>query len=131
MQRLAGSAWPAAAAQFKAGKFRRWLFTIARNEFLDTIRRRRVRTEVGLLDGDGALLNEPFEENERLIAMRECLQQIDGDFVAAIVKVKLEGVPVEEIAREENVSEGAVYTRVHRGAKQLRECIEKKLEGRP
>src|SRR5579863_8342787 len=72
------------ATKFKEGQFRKWLFTIARNEAIDAIRRRRVRAEVGLLDGDGVLLDEALEENERLTAMRDCLQQIDGDFVAAI-----------------------------------------------
>jgi RNA polymerase sigma-70 factor (ECF subfamily) len=117
------------ARQFKEGRFQNWLFTIARNRLIDLARRRRVRAEVPVVEGDGARFDEPIEEDERLAAMRDCLKQIDGEFVAAVIKIKLEGVSVEEVAREQNVSAGAVYTRVHRGTNQLRECIQKKLEG--
>jgi RNA polymerase sigma-70 factor (ECF subfamily) len=117
------------ADQCRQGEFRKWFFTIARNKLRDRQRRRRGHAEVPLFEADSVTVVDATGDDERKAALEECLRQIGGEFVATLIKVKLEGFPVNEIAEACQISDAAVYTRVHRGLQQLADCVKQKLTG--
>jgi len=115
------------AGQCQRGEFRKWFFTIALNKLRDHQRRRRSHATVPFFEAEGAVTVD-FDHDERKNALEECLKQIGGEFVATLIKVKLEGLPVNEIAEKYKISNAAVYTRVHRGLQQIADCVKAKLK---
>jgi RNA polymerase sigma-70 factor, ECF subfamily len=112
--------------QFDGCNLIAWLITIGRNSLTDVLRRRRQHQ-----------INEEFDipapndarevDDERLAALRDCLARLDSQFVSTFVKVKIDGEPIELVAAALGVSPNTVYTRIHRGGKQLAECVEGRL----
>lgn len=103
-----------------------WLVTIARNTLTDALRRRRqhqIDEEIDVPAPD----NAQQVDDERLAALRDCLSKLESQFVSTFVKVKIEGVAIELVAAALGVSPNTVYSRIHRGGKQLAECVERRL----
>ena len=117
----------------KARNFRAWLYTIARHRLIDEQRKRSRRPEQTSDDPWGNVVDqtedssqlESMARREELAIYRKCLETVGGDFVRAI-QLQLAGVSTKEIARKDGVTEGTVYTRLYRGKKQLKDCVERK-----
>ena len=111
--------------------FRGWLWTIARNLALDTVRRRRdVGWEATLEPGDGR--TAPLDElmhREREQAMRDCLTQLRAakPDQATVIAAFLDGEPVVEAAERLGITRDNFDKRKQRALHSLQICVEGKL----
>lgn len=98
--------------------FAPWANAIARYKVIDALRRRGVRTHVALDDVVETLASPPAEDSamgdaERLILRLDARQQ-------TIVRgVSIDGRSTGDVARELDMSEGAVRVALHRALKRL------------
>ncbi len=107
-----------------------WLLTIARNVAMDAIRRAIVRRTSQLDSGEQPAPMEDATRAEELAALRECLQELGGDFVA-VLKLKLTTEASQsdrDIAARLGIAEGTVASRANRGRVLVKHCIEQKLK---
>lgn len=119
-----------ARADFTNDSFRGWVFQIAKRTLVDHHRKLTRRKEVaGIMDSDfvhGA--GEFTDEREaQLQALRDCLSEVGGDFVQVLRMKLVEEKSTDEIATTIGQTAGTVYSRIDRGKKQLKPCIEGKL----
>lgn len=111
--------------------FAPWLFTIAHNSFLDAIGRNRkfaereVPVEV-LPDGTGKESEDSGLGDELHLALAELPENLRR----AVVLLKIEGLTLEEAAREMGLRVGAVKVRAHRGYARLRKILLEKRRGK-
>ena len=107
-------AWAAPEA-IRAATVKGYLFTIARNLFLQGLRKRSRRAELsaGLPDPQPTQLarSEGREELRAVLARLQLLPEIDR---AALLMRALEEMPYEEIARSLSISLSAAKVKVHR-----------------
>lgn len=116
--------------RFTDRSFQTWLFHIARNYWIDVVRKpqRNSQLEPNALSQLAlAAPDSMAEPDPRYEAMTDCLQQLDSSFRAAIMRVKLNGESHEAAAAAEGIAAGTIGSRVSRGLKLLKECIERKL----
>lgn len=108
-----------------------WAFITARREAIDWIRRCR-RETVGLDDGLLDLLDREWRvaspaQSARLDALAECLQSTSGE-ARELLRLRYdEGHSCEEVAARVGLGLDAVYQRLSRLHRRLRECVEGKL----
>lgn len=108
-----------------------WAFITARREAIDWIRRCR-RETVGLDDGLLDLLDREWRvaspvPSARLDALAECLQSTSGE-ARELLRLRYdEGHSCEEVAARVGLGLDAVYQRLSRLHRRLRECVEGKL----
>jgi len=128
------SAWRSIGS-FQGGSFRAWVFRIATNRAIDTIRARRRRGEVPLEppeDQDvewaepvapGPDPEELASRREDLAAVEEALTTLPPEQRAALVLRDIEGFSYEEIAQMTAVEIGTVKSRIHRGRVAVRNVL--------
>lgn len=99
--------------------FTPWLNAIARHKVIDALRKRGRRGEFPI-DGLEEVLPAPAEEEgtshtelERLVG------RLDGRSHDIVSAISLEGKSISDVARAQNMSEGAVRVALHRGLKKL------------
>ncbi len=113
----------AARATFRAGCFDAWIFRIARNEFISTLRARYQAVE---LDGDVEYaLSSPATQDRRLV-MREFVRafgQLSLPHREALVLSVVCGASYEQIARSAGVSIGTIKSRVSRARDALEQAL--------
>lgn len=118
------------AHQFDGGNFRAWMFTIARTTLIDTVRaHQRERSSGGVEDVDVSAADQSAEcliRQEELAALQDCIQNVGGPFIEAIVRTKLGETSPEQLSEELGISRATVDSRVSRGRKLLSDCIEGK-----
>jgi RNA polymerase sigma-70 factor (ECF subfamily) len=113
----------AAQATFRAGCFDAWIFRIARNEFISTLRTRYQAVEIG-----GEIeyaLSSPATQDSRLV-MREFVRAFDQLSLPhreALILSVVCGVSYEQIARSAGVSVGTVKSRVSRARDALEQAL--------
>lgn len=103
--------------------FRAWIFTIAHNEVIDQVRRRRPVADPASLD----TLHDPGPSPETLAieqdeydGLRRMLARLDdGD--RHLIELRLSGLNDREISDVLGISHSAVRTRQHRTLQRLRE----------
>lgn len=102
-----------------------WLLTIARNEAVDMLRAKRRRGEPQDLPEsltDGLSTTETrFILRERLL---DCLNKVSRAQADAILCVYQFGYSYREMATRAGVPENTVRTRLHRGLRLLRACLD-------
>ena len=117
----------------KRAKFRTWLFTIARNQLLTQISKRRDQ----VVDSDnwhfleGELAISDSDSSENLNYRREVFQwasqrvqrSVKPDTWAAFWQTSVAGRSIEEVARQLEVSKGFVYVARSRVIQKLRDVI--------
>lgn len=120
--------------------FYTWVYRIAINLALSGRRRRR---DLGSLDDRRAvgidLVDEasrsdpslPLERAERDAKIQRALNELPGDFRAAVVLKDLEGLRYEEIAEILNIPVGTVRSRIHRGRSELKKTLRELVEETP
>lgn len=103
-----------------------WLFAMARNRVIDSMRRRSVRPEVVVDLTDRALAEDDLELDRVLEAWQiaEGLSGLSDDHRSAILEVHYRGRSVAEAAAVLGVPEGTVKSRVYYGLKALRLRLE-------
>ena len=112
--------------------FESWVYRIAANCCMDAMRKKkRDRSEsieplkeAGFDPADP----EPGTEEkviaaERKRQLRECIARLPEDQRDALVMTQLEGVSYEDAARQLNVSEGTIKSRVNRAKAKLKEWL--------
>jgi len=109
---------------FRPGaKVRPWLYTIALNLKRQLLRRSFRKAERVDVDEPGAQhasLAPTPEESLAATRVREAVSQLAAPARLVIEKHWFEGIPLEEIAREQGVKPGAMRVRAHRAYKALR-----------
>jgi len=101
-----------------------WLFTILRNQFYSTHRRRRREVE----DPDGAMaltLSTPPEQHGRLdyADFRVALRKLSAEQREVLVLIGAEGLSYEEAARICGIKVGTIKSRVNRARARLAELL--------
>jgi RNA polymerase sigma-70 factor, ECF subfamily len=132
---FAHDAWLKAQAKFSKkefaseGKFRSWVFMIARNLFLDYLRRKRAC--------DGGESFDPPENNERFSLdevirneeknrLRECIDKLSEERRTVLVLRYFEYLKYEAIATKLEMPIRTVGTEIHKAKKSLKLCMESK-----
>jgi RNA polymerase sigma-70 factor (ECF subfamily) len=98
----------------------RWLFSIARNVHLQEVSRQvgiRLRLEVA-----GELARQsphPYETPWYVGDLRDALEELPLGHLE-VLRLRLQGLTIREIAAQLDVPEGTVATRIHRAKRQLR-----------
>ena len=100
-----------------------WLFTVARNSVLDSLRKGRKYAErevpsenlpeTGKAEDDGSL-------DDQLYSALQSLPDLNRQ---AVELLKLRGLSLEEAAKQLGISVAAVKVRAHRGYEQLRKLL--------
>ena len=113
------SAYRALRADGRPVALRAWLFTIARNECLNSLRRRRPTVE---LNGEKALAGDPWREleiKEELRVMLEGLRELPERQRAALLLTEAHGLSQAEIAAVLGVRTEQVKAYVHQARANL------------
>jgi RNA polymerase sigma-70 factor (ECF subfamily) len=100
---------------------RAWLFTIARNLGVSSLRRRRLRLATGLSD-EMAVAPAPIE-NPRLERMRLAIGQLPDKHRETLELRLRDDLSYEEIAEVLSIPVGTVRSRLHHAVRQLRENL--------
>ncbi len=119
----------------KSGKdLMNWLMRVATNESANQGRRaRRYSNEsIETIESEKAKTNKGQDELHRLMESEQasvfesCLQEIEAIFRQVIV-LRLNGASYQEITDSVGIPSGTVGTRILRGTKDMKFCIESKL----
>ncbi|MFJ3823640.1 sigma-70 family RNA polymerase sigma factor [Streptomyces nodosus] len=107
---------------------RTWLFAIARNAVVDTMRRRRVREGPGYSSWDAvseapSALN-PVDQLLEQIQLGEALQRLSPQHREAVVEVYFGGRTCAELAEESGISASTMRSRLYYGVRALRLILE-------
>jgi RNA polymerase sigma-70 factor (ECF subfamily) len=112
--------------------FSTWMYRVTRNAFMDAWRHNASRERAADTAGDGwardvhapspddLLLQS--EERERLWC---AIRQVSPEFRSVLVLCDVEGMSGSEVAAIENLPEGTVKSRLHRGRAQLAQLLRK------
>ncbi|HSO07632.1 MAG TPA: sigma-70 family RNA polymerase sigma factor [Pelomicrobium sp.] len=127
--------WNAAGRFAGQSQARTWLFGIARHRALDKLRRRG-RNEWVDIDEMGETLADENDESgfERLAReqraehVAHCLERLSPEHRECLHLVFFEEMGLAEVAELQQVPEGTVKTRVFHAKKNLKRCLERRLE---
>jgi RNA polymerase sigma-70 factor, ECF subfamily len=109
-----------------------WAMGIARYRILQYFERRRADRHVGFDDETLRLLAESHSElaegaPARLAALRQCLGQLQGKSKRVLEMRYLHDHGASWIAEKMGMTQGAVWTLLHRARKALADCIDRRL----
>ena len=122
-------AWASIESLRRAASLRSWLLTIARNEFFQRMRARRIET-VGLdqaaegVSGD-ARADDVVAISERDGAVREAVRRLEPELQEAIALHYFQNQSFREVAEVLGVPFGTAKSRVHRALLGLRALLGK------
>lgn len=129
---LAGEAWSKAAQSFSLDRvpyFQQWIITIARNCYVDWVRRQVKGPETLPEDYDPSSSESdiPHLDEERVDAVRECLETVREPFRSAL-RARLAECSYQEISDRYSIPVKTVGTQLNRARKLVRACVEGKLK---
>jgi RNA polymerase sigma-70 factor (ECF subfamily) len=102
---------------------RAWLFTVARNMIIDDRRSARHRNVVGSIDEEGAPeQSTPDEVNAALdrLLIADAMAQLSTEHRAVIERSYYRGWTTAQIAKDLDIAEGTVKSRLHYAVRALR-----------
>ena len=105
-----------------------WLYTIARNQVIDHVRRAERRPTVPLIERDAESLSDAGREEGSLLTgqmLAECLGELTEDQRRVILLKFVEGFDNSAVARILGKPVGAVKSLQHRGLAAMRKCVER------
>ena len=107
------------------GRFRSWLFRIARNLLVDEWQRRCVRLERAPDDlaDPGPAPPDALARDETMKRVHAALAELAPIYREALVLAYFDGVPYSEIAQLTGTTTGNVAVRVHTALAQLRDRL--------
>lgn len=111
--------------------FLQWLFTIARNTFIDHVRRKAVKESLLLFDSQlivdmvGDNPEELLATLERQRTLESNIGELDENSKSIIELRYYKGLSYEEISAELDIPLGTVKTRLHRAKERLSSIINK------
>ena len=117
-------AWQALPAWRPEAQFRTWLFSIASNTAMDSLRRRKA-VEFVALDEDyevrngGADPEAQLQAKQRLRALDAALRRLPHDQREVVLLREMEDLSYSEISRVLGISEGTVKSRLARAREAL------------
>lgn len=120
-------AWRALPDGFDGRNFRAWLHTIARHALIDHGRRKRpepLREDAMLLDPSGHRPDEPLIEQERMAALKRCLDQLGAE-ATALVRGRLAGEGYPEICLRLGMTSEKAHKLFHQAKTYLQACVER------
>lgn len=105
-----------------------WMATIARNRSLDEVRKRQLPQNDNDQDTDMIVDTSMAPDlslsvNQDLKRLEDCLSQLEAPRSEMIKAAYLEGFSRQELAERFNQPLGTVKTWLHRGIKQLQDCL--------
>ena len=117
-------AW-SARDTFKPGtNLKAWLFTIARNHFLNDLRRNRRETQLEEGQAEVALVKEADQEEGLILDdLHLALERLPAERREALLLVGASGFSYEEAAQVCGVAVGTIKSRVARGRVQLAQLL--------
>ena len=99
--------------------FAPWLFAIARNKLIDTLRRRGRRVVVNVDDFAETLADEPVAEQASTREVAAQLQTLPVRQRQVVQSIAVDSASIKDTARKFSMSEGAVRVALHRGLASL------------
>jgi len=99
--------------------FAPWLFAIARNKLIDTLRRRGRRVFVNIDDFAETIAGEPAAETAPASEVAAQLQFLPARQREVVQSIAVESTSVRDTATKLEMSEGAVRVALHRGLASL------------
>lgn len=108
------------------GSLRAWVLTVARRMLVDRHRRLGVRGTVVHLDevAVSPVVDEALDGQARQARLEAALSRLPEAHRRVVVLHHLQGVSLEELAREEGVPVGTIKSRLHRGRARLLTLLE-------
>lgn len=124
-----------ACGKFDGRNFPGYLFRIAHNEIINHFNaKKKSFQELPAPDASyrdeltGLALIAKRESNQELLdALHDCLKEVGEDFTRVFLMKIRDGLSAAEIAKQQGVAEGTVYSRTSRAKENLKDCIEGKL----
>ncbi len=120
--------------------FAHWLFRMARNAAIDRFRREKVRRATSLdadservhplqevLPSNSPLPSARSESQERAKAVREAVLQLPENYQTVVMLREWDELSYEEIARQLDISEGTVKSRLFRARQMLADLLKEYL----
>jgi RNA polymerase sigma-70 factor (ECF subfamily) len=107
-----------------------WIATITRRTLVDRHRRRQVRGVVVPVDGlvaDAPSADQSLDAERRAARLEVALQTLPFAQRHVVVQHHIHGVPLADLAREEDVAIGTIKSRLHRG----RAALARRLRSAP
>ena len=105
-------------------RFSTWLFTIARNKSLNTIKKRKIPASDELSEiADNKQTGDEFEKQEFLNALDRQLNLLPKRQKTVFVLAEFEKLPYEQIAQIEGINIGTMRTRLHRAKRKLAKAL--------
>lgn len=125
MQETLLRAWrhPEAMAAAR-GPVRGWLFTVARNIFVDQWRSRRAHPEVVTADPPETVADDATDQLLLSWVVAEALRKLSVDHRAVLLECYYRGRPVADAAERLGIPEGTVKSRAHYALRALRLALE-------
>jgi RNA polymerase sigma-70 factor (ECF subfamily) len=108
------------------GSLRGWVLTVARRMLVDRHRRRGVRDNVVHLDEVAVqpMVEETLDGRSRQDRLEAALARLPEPQRRVVVLHHLQGISLEELARDEGVAVGTIKSRLHRGRARLLTLLE-------
>ncbi|MFT4603632.1 MAG: RNA polymerase sigma-70 factor (ECF subfamily) [Rhodothermales bacterium] len=106
----------------KSSSFKSWLFTIARNQCLNTMRRdkRMVGYGDGIEDVPGdSTPGSKLEKSERIAMVSECLMRLKPDYREVLILREYQNLSYDEIAAVTRSTVSAVKSRLFKARRKL------------
>jgi RNA polymerase sigma-70 factor (ECF subfamily) len=109
-----------------------WAFVTARREGIDWLLRHRRQVPMqdpswlGLLDNDLASHSDR-SEGARLETLQQCLESVSGEARQILDLRYFDNLDCDTIARQMHLSLAAVYKRLSRLHRNLKDCVERRL----
>jgi len=111
--------------------FSTWLFTIARNQCLNALKKRRPRPLDEVPEqADPHTPEQALSEEESFRQLDAALARLPVDQRTAFVLAEIQGLSEEDIAKIEGVARGTVKSRISRARQKLRSFFEHIAEPR-
>lgn len=115
------------------GAFKTWIYSIARNAFIDHYRKQKRAGENYEFDEERwhhAEIEHSglTSQNDRKRLMEKAIQLLDNDKREVLIMSRFEGLKYKEIAEITNTTEGNIKVKVFRALNELRDLVKKLSE---
>lgn len=118
----------------KADSFKSWMFTIARNQCLNRIRRRKREVPLEKERGEEPVVPKGktpvarLEKSEQIDLVDRCLQQLKPSYREVIILREYQGLSYKEIAAVTRSTLSAIKSRLFKARRKLATILEPMIE---